>query len=203
MFLPVTIFLWTKSTLFNAHWFFNTPDTNHKMWVSWSYSTIPESSFDSYRQRVRHWRETEGRMWQVKFQTKKRTVLTTVYSQVPLITLKHWYKLLNGAFHTNSSWNLLFQGYYVLFTSILVWKKGLSEDQFVLLLTPLTWLYGSIVDMSAYSKINIFRGWLLLLILYSFTTVCSNQVTGYLAQNWSWTRWNNESLLRCACDSVW
>ena len=36
----------------------------------------------------------------------------------------------------------------MLFTSILVWKKGLSEDQFVLLLTPLTWPHGSIADMS-------------------------------------------------------
>ena len=41
----------------------------------------------------------------------------------------------------------------MLFTSILVWKKGLSEDQFVLLLTPLTWLYGSIVDMSSCLRI--------------------------------------------------
>ena len=37
----------------------------------------------------------------------------------------------------------------MVFTSILVWKKGLIEDQFVLLLTPLTSRHGSIADMSS------------------------------------------------------
>ena len=41
----------------------------------------------------------------------------------------------------------------MLFTSILDWKKGLSEDQFVLLLTPLTWPHGSTADMSSCLRI--------------------------------------------------
>ena len=41
----------------------------------------------------------------------------------------------------------------MLVTLILDWKKGLIEDQFVLLLTLLTWPHSSTADMSSCLRI--------------------------------------------------